>query len=37
MKKKEAEDKCKADDMRRAAMEGMSSTFGRCYVLVYCE
>ena len=37
MKKKEAEDKCKADNMRRAAMEGMSSTFGHCYVLVYCE
>ena len=29
-KKKEAEDKSKAEEIRRAAMEGMASTFGHC-------
>ena len=32
-KKKEADDKTKAEEMRRAAMEGMASMFECCHAL----
>ncbi len=36
-KKKEAADKLKAEEMRRAAMEGMASMFDCCTALMYCN